>query len=401
MRVNRCMRWAVAAAGLTMVQIVPVSVVQAQGGAEAASAPAAAAPPTVCGTTPNCAEATDFAAMITNFRTSDSRGYKILDVIVRFRNKTASPLVLGYLQGSGTAVDEKGNRYSVSGGNGVRGMGQVAGNSFDPKFTLPPGGVGDAQFELGWYPGQQIYGFTFMLDLTIDEINSYEGNQHSLGGEFPLHFEGLTNGVASGAALAAGAVPSALPCNAQGAAGTAMAVAGATGSGVVQNAAGQAGSTVATVSTITSLFKHKKAQPASTAPGGDPCASAAPAATGQPASVRTAATSVRSAAASPGPVVATATAAGSIASKNPAATTARPTPTSVNVRPVITATPAAGTSATMSTVKTMPGAPPTAAKNQPVTPAAAAPKTVTTVRAVTAATPAKKDTTHAIKPAKP
>src|SRR6478672_7421506 len=222
MRVSRSVRWAVAAAGLTAGQTVLVSLVQAQAGAVAASAPAAAPAPTVCGTTPNCAESNDFAAMITNFRTSELRGYKMLDVVVRFRNKTANPLVLGYLQNSGTALDEKGNRYSVFGGNGVRGIGQVAGNSFDPKFTLPPGGIGDAQFELMWYPGQQIYGFTFMLDLTVDEINSYEGNQHSLGGEFPLHFEGLTNGVASGAALAAGTVPSALPCNSQGAAGTAM-----------------------------------------------------------------------------------------------------------------------------------------------------------------------------------
>jgi len=365
MRAYRSMRRVISAAGLTTVQIVLVPAVRAQGAPVAASAPAATAAPTVCGTTPNCAEATDFAAMITNFRTSDARGYKILDVIVRFRNKTANPLVLGYLQGSGTAVDEKGNRYSVYGANGVRGMGQVAGNSFDPKFTLPPGGIGDAQFELMWYPGQQIYGFTFMLDLTVDEINSYEGNQHSLGGEFPLHFEGLTNGVASGAALAAGTVPSALPCNSQGAAGTAMAVAGATGSDVVQNAAGQAGSKVAaatsTVSNITSLFKHKKAPQASAAPGADPCASTAPAAGTQPATIRTAGATAAPSTTTPGPVVATATAGGSIASKNPAAPAARPMPTPVKANPGAATTPVAGAPAANGTAKVMPGASPTVA----------------------------------------
>lgn len=407
MRVYRSMRRAVAAAGLTTVQIALVPTIRAQGGAAAASAPAATAAPTVCGSTPNCAEATDFAAMITNFRTSDARGYKILDVIVRFRNKTANPLVLGYLQGSGTAVDEKGNRYTVYGANGVRGMGQVAGNSFDPKFTLPAGGIGDAQFELAWYPGQQIYGFTFMLDLTVDEINSYEGNQHSLGGEFPLHFEGLTNGVASGAALAAGTVPSALPCSSQGAAGTAMAVAGATGSGVVQNAAGQAGSTVAaatsTVSNITSLFKHKKAPQPSAAPGADPCASATPAAGTQPATIRTAgAVGAPSATTTPGPVVATASAGGSIASKNPAATAGRPVPTPVKATPGAATTPAVGAPAANGTAKTMPGPSPTVARTQPVTtPPVATPRTVTTVRAGAAPTAAKKDTTHSVKPAKP
>lgn len=404
MRVNRCLRWAVAAAGLTAVQIVAVPVIQAQAGAVAASAPAAPPPLTVCGSTPNCAESNDFAAMITNFRTSDLRGYKILDVIVRFRNKTASPLVLGYLQGSGTAVDEKGNRYSVYGGNGVRGMGQVSGNSFDPKFTLPAGGIGDAQFELAWYPGQQIYGFTFMLDLTVDEINSYEGNQHSLGGEFPLHFEGLTNGVSSGAALAAGAVPSALPCNSQGAAGTAMAVAGATGSGVVQNTASQASSTVATATTavsgITSLFKHKKAPPASSAPSGDPCASPTPSAAAQPAPITTATTAGPSA--PPGPVAATATAAGSIAPRSPAATSTRPVPTSVKAPAGIAATPAARTSAANGPARTLPGASPTAPKTQAVTPAAATPRTVTTVRTVAAPAPAKKDTTtHSTTRSKP
>ena len=98
MRVSRYMRWAVAAtAGLTAGQLVLVPVIQAQAGAVAASAPVAPPPPTVCGSTPNCAESNDFAVMITNFRTSDARGYKILDVVVRFRNKTAAPLVLGYV----------------------------------------------------------------------------------------------------------------------------------------------------------------------------------------------------------------------------------------------------------------------------------------------------------------
>ena len=380
MLVRRCMRWAVAAAGLTAGQTVLTPVLRAQAGTAgaatpAASAPAATAPPSVCGSTPNCAEASDFAAMITNFRTSDLRGYKILDVVVRFRNKTANPLVLGYVQGSGGAVDEKGNRYSVFGGNGVRGIGQVSGNSFDPKFTLPPGGVGDAQFELAWYPGQEIYGFSFMLDLTVDEINSYQGNQHSLGGEFPLHFEGLTNGVSSGAALAAGVVPGGSPCNKGGATGTAMNVAAATGSGAVQNAAGQATSTVATAATtvsgITSLFHHKKAPPQTAAQPVDPCASATPGAVAQ------------SAPSSPGPAVVTSTAGGAIASKNPATTKATT---------VTAATPGNRPVAPTGTAKVQPGTSATVAKAPVITSAVATTKTAPTVKPVVATTSAKKDT---------
>jgi hypothetical protein len=398
MRVSRSMRWAVAAAGLTAGLTALVPVIQAQAGAVAASAPAPAAPPTVCGTTPSCAESNDFAVMITNFRTSDLRGYKMLDVVVRFRNKTANPLVLGYVQGSGGAVDEKGNRYSVYGGNGVRGIGQVSGNSFDPKFTLPPGGVGDAQFELAWYPGQQIYGFTFGLDLTVDEINSYEGNQHSLGGEFPLHFEGLTNGISSGTALAAGPMPGvASPCNkVGGVAGTAMSVAGASGD-AVSNAAGQAAATAATVSSVASLFHKKKAPAPTSAQSVDPCAAAAPAAAVQ--SAPTGAIAVVAQPAPPGPVVATATAAGAIASKNPPATNTRPVPTTVKATPVSAATPVAATTAATVTTKTQPGLSPTTAKTQVATTTATTAKTAAVIKTVAAATPAKKDTTA--KPAAP
>ena len=388
MLVRRCMRWVVAAAGLTAAQTVLMPILRAQARTAAASAPAdpaPTAPPSVCGSTPNCAESNDFAAMITNFRTSDLRGYKMLDVIVRFRNKTANPLVLGYVQGSGGAVDEKGNRYSVFGANGVRGIGQVNGNSFDPKFTLPPGGVGDAQFELAWYPGQEIYGFTFMLDLTVDEINSYQGNQHSLGGEFPLHFEGLTNGVSSGAALAAGVAPGGSPCNKGGVAGTAMNVASATGSGTAQNVAGQATSTVATAATtvsgITSLFHHKKAQPPTNAQTVDPCAAATPAAVAQSAPP-----------ASPGPPVATATAAGAIASKNPAPTPNRPGTIVPKATPA-TATPSTGKTVVASgTGSAQPGTAAVAAKAPVATPAAATTRTATTVKPVVATTSAKKDT---------
>jgi hypothetical protein len=382
MRVSRCTRWAVAAAGLTAGQYVMVPVIHAQAAPVAASAPAVAPPPTVCGSTPNCAEANDFAVMITNFRTSDLRGYKMLDVVVRFRNKTANPLVLGYVQGSGGAVDEKGNRYSVYGGNGVRGIGQVSGNSFDPKFTLPAGGVGDAQFELAWYPGQQIYGFTFMLDLTVDEINSYEGNQHSLGGEFPLHFEGLTNGVSSGAALAAGSVVPgvASPCNkVGGVAGTAMSVAGASG-GAVSNAAGQAATTAATVSSVASLFHHKKAAPAGTQPV-DPCASAAPASVAQTAP--TAAQSVP--ATSPAPISVTSTAAGAIVSKNPATAAIGQTAATVKA-PVTAATPATAAVAT--------GTPPGYTRDA----SSAKAPVITPVKPVVAAAPSKKTDTTVHKP---
>lgn len=289
MRVPRITRWAAVAATLGAVpalraQDAPAAPATAQPAAQTAPAQ----PPSVCGTTPNCVETNDFAAVITNFRTSDLRGYKIIDVVMHFQNKTANQLVLGYLQNSGTIIDDKGNRYIVWGANGVRGIGQVYGGSFDPKFTLGPSGNGDAQFELAWYPGQQIYGFSFSYDLTIDEINSYQGNQHSLGGEFPLHFQGLANGISTGgpvnlaSAVSAaggaggGAAAGGQPCNNGGAAGTATSVANATGSQAVQGAAQTGANAVSTaasaVQSVASIFSKKKTTPAK--PANSPCGSA-------------------------------------------------------------------------------------------------------------------------------
>jgi len=242
---------------------------------QAAAAPAPAAPPQICGNTAFCYETNDFAATITGFRiTTDAAKRQILDLSVRFQNKSAQQLVLGYVNGSGNASDDRGNRLVPWGPNAYRGLGLVYGATFDPKFVVRPGGVGDAQFE--FYPQgyPQVVGFTYTLDLSIAEINTFEGNQHTLGEEFPLHFQGLRNGSASispgfspGAAFgqassyAQGGIGNAIsnPCTTAGNAGTQVA-------STVSNAA-------TTISSIGSLFKKKKnAQngQAASIPGCDP-----------------------------------------------------------------------------------------------------------------------------------
>jgi hypothetical protein len=257
--------------------------------AQAAAAQAPAAPPQICGNTAYCYETNDFAATITSFRvTTDAYKRQILDLSVRFQNKTNQQLVLGYVNGSGAASDDRGNRLAPYGPNAYRGLGLVAGNNFDPKFTVRPAGFGDAQFELfpqGW---PQVVGFTYTLDLSIAEINTFEGNQHTLGEEFPLHFQGLRNGSAgispgfapgAGFGQAAGYAPSSVansmsnPC----------ATAGSLSQGAGQ-AAGQAASTVTNaanaISNLGSMFHRKKtqnaAQAAANAVGCDPNTAAMP-----------------------------------------------------------------------------------------------------------------------------
>jgi hypothetical protein len=272
-------------------------------GAQAAPAPGQMpeqAPP-LCGNQPLCYETSDFAATITDFRTSTQSYFRVIDVVVRFQNKTNAQLGFAYTQGSGIAMDDRGNRYIVYGGNGTLGIGNVIGNNFDPKFELRPGGYGDARFELMWNPpAQSIIGSTFELDLTVREINTVEGNQHTLGGEFPLIYKGLTNGVtASAPAMTAGA-PGGMPMMASGGgaapaqmpsatgqaapacgpASTATAVAGATNSAAAQNAAATANTTVsnatAALSNLGSIFGKKKpaAAPPPCPPGTNPVAGA-------------------------------------------------------------------------------------------------------------------------------
>lgn len=176
----------------------PSAAAPASAGASAPAAAASPAPavppaPSVCGDQKFCYETGDFAATVTNFRTSVVSYYRLIDATLRFQNKTDKPLILGYANASGVAVDERGNRYGVGGPNGFRGIGLVNGGNFDPRFVIAPGSSSDARFELTWAPGPALVGTTFELDMTVNKINTVEGGQHTLGGEFPLTFRGLTN----------------------------------------------------------------------------------------------------------------------------------------------------------------------------------------------------------------
>lgn len=151
-----------------------------------------------CGNRPLCYESADFAATVTQFRTSvDGNGTKILDAILHFQNKTNQALSLGYVQGSGSGLDDRGNRYGLyTQWNGVQGMGIINGNNMDPRFVLGPGGTGDVRFELQWHPpANAVAGVNYEMDLDIREMNRVEGNQWTLGSETMMHYQGLANGV--------------------------------------------------------------------------------------------------------------------------------------------------------------------------------------------------------------
>jgi len=338
--------------GVAMLGALGVLGLVATSQAQIAATAAGTAQSSFCGNQPLCYEANDFAATITDFRTSTAGYYKVIDVDVRFQNKTNQPLILAYVAGSGTALDDRGNRYAVGGGNALRGIGQsYGGNNFDPKFSLRVGGFGDAQFELVWAPGQTPYGLTFELNLTVDEINTIEANQHTMGGEFPLHYRGLANGVTGGApgqatAFAsqgqgtASSIPGLPPCGT-----TATTLGGAANSSGVQvpASANTAVSNATTAfSNLGSLFKKKPAAPAAqAAPTNASAAPCPPAATGAGATSATTMTSAGSSmSATNGTTTqsvgnaSTSTAPGAVAKTATTRTTTTTTATATTAKPV-------------------------------------------------------------------
>lgn len=171
---------------------------------------AQAASPSGCPANASCVATRSFVATVTNFRTSTQGHNRVLSTSVRFENKSAQPLTIGYVRESGVALDELGNRYIVPSANGVRAIGEIAGTAIDPKFTLQPGEASDARFELTWEPGKTAAGKLFELDLAVREIATAAGDQLKLGAEHALHFAGLGSpGSPAPAAATAAAKPTA------------------------------------------------------------------------------------------------------------------------------------------------------------------------------------------------
>ncbi|MGZ6139770.1 MAG: hypothetical protein ACXWLA_03810 [Myxococcaceae bacterium] len=167
-----------------------------------------AAPAPICGGDPACTEVNAFAMTVVEFRASLQGYWKVLTVTLRFRNKLDRPVTLGYVRSSGGATDDKGNRYLVKDSD-VRGIGFIA-TPPDDKFQLAPGQTGDARFTLVWN-GQQLFGNTFDLDLTVREIIPAGNGQSTLGPEYPLQISGLVDGARAAApavATAPGTAPS-------------------------------------------------------------------------------------------------------------------------------------------------------------------------------------------------
>lgn len=153
----------------------------------------------------DCADVPTFTAVVSDFRTSQQdRGTRMVTTTVRFQNKTNRPLILGYVQNSGIATDDQGNRFVVYGAAAVRGIGEIS-SSFDPKFVLQPGEASDARFEYVFRMpnANTILGTKYDVELAVREINPVAGNQFRLGREHAIQFRGFGPGWTPGGSVAA------------------------------------------------------------------------------------------------------------------------------------------------------------------------------------------------------
>ena len=192
----------------------------AGGAGPGAAAAAPARSVQVCRDRATCSEIQTMAIAVEDFRITASSGSRFAVVTLRITNKSAGPLTVGYVQGSGLVTDDRGNRYLVSGP--VRGLGEINASTFDPKFTLQPGESGDARMEFAWSAARnQIFGTVFALDLAIRDIVPETAGQYRLGQERTWRWEGLQSRSDNGSQVAA--TPAAMPASTPPAARAAIA----------------------------------------------------------------------------------------------------------------------------------------------------------------------------------
>jgi hypothetical protein len=169
----------------------------------------------MCPGQPLCREVSKFSATITDFRVSpNTSGNRPVYVTVRFHNKTAQPLTLGYVDGSAAAYDDRGNKYQLQNTQTLQGIGRIERHRFDPKFTLGPGESSDAKLEVNFYAQRVIVGTEFDFEMTVREIDPVPGNQYRVGREHALSWQHLKSGArgsapasAAGTDAAAAATP--------------------------------------------------------------------------------------------------------------------------------------------------------------------------------------------------
>ena len=142
-----------------------------------------------CAGQAGCIEVPSFIATVTGFRPAVQGSAPTVALTLQFRNKSPRPLVVGYLENTGVATDDRGNRYTIATGE-VGGIGVVSNNSFDPRFVLQPGEAGEVNLQFVSAGAGGTAGTTWNIEIGIREIDKLSEKQYRLGKTHLLQFRG-------------------------------------------------------------------------------------------------------------------------------------------------------------------------------------------------------------------
>ena len=145
-----------------------------------------------CAGQAGCIEVPTFIATVTGFRPAAQGSAQTVALTLQFRNKSPRPLVVGYLENTGVATDDRGNRYTIASGE-VGGIGVVSNNSFDPRFVLQPGETGEVNLQFV-SAGTGAAGTSWTIEIGIREIDKLSEKQYRLGKTHLLQFRGYRGG---------------------------------------------------------------------------------------------------------------------------------------------------------------------------------------------------------------
>jgi len=141
-----------------------------------------------CAGQTGCIEVSSFIATVTGFRPAVQGSAATVALTLQFRNKSPRPLVVGYLENTGVATDDRGNRYTIASGE-VGGIGVVSNNSFDPRFVLQPGETGEVNLQFV-SAAAGAAGTSWNIEIGIREIDQLSEKQYRLGKTHLLQFRG-------------------------------------------------------------------------------------------------------------------------------------------------------------------------------------------------------------------
>jgi hypothetical protein len=168
----------------------------------AISTPAAARAPSAqsagpCGAKPRCYCTGPFMSEVTRVSAAKESAHRIVRVTLQVTNLTSQPIILAYVAGTGTLLDNLANQYTMDNSpSAVSGIGIMAGDKVDTQFVLGPGQSRSASFELSG--GSTNPGTAYTYDLTMAQVEILPSQQVRTVGEYAVGFSGLTAGLLDG-----------------------------------------------------------------------------------------------------------------------------------------------------------------------------------------------------------